>query len=229
MPAKPPVIGITTDVIVHNDVPRAASPLAYVDAVVRAGGTPVLLPPFLELVDRHAALCDAFVFTGGDDPRTEDFGVPTHPAATTMDPRRQAYEVALLRILHARPAAPALGVCLGMQMMALVAGGQLEQHLPDVLPSAPDHRGKLHPVMPEPGAATSLLPRPGSVDSRHHQAVRTPGRGQRVIARSHDGVIEAIDDPSRRFFVGVQWHPERTADPALGQALFDALVAAARQ
>jgi len=223
-----PIVGITADVLVHNDVPRAAAALAYVDAVARAGGTPVLLPPVVELAERHAAMCDAFVFTGGDDPRTEEFGVATHPAATPLDPRRQAYETALLRLLRARPATPALGVCLGMQMMALVNGGELDQHLPDVLESAADHRGRDHPIVPEPGATGGLLGAGGAVDSRHHQAVRTPGQGFRVLARSHDGVIEAIEDPSRRFYVGVQWHPERTADPNLGQAIFDALVAAAK-
>lgn len=230
---RAPIVGITADVLVHNDVPRAATTLAYIDAVARAGGTPVVLPPVLELVERHAAMCDAFVFTGGDDPRMEEFGEVTHAQATTMSPRRQAYETALLRALAAKPQIPALGVCLGMQMMTLVGGGELEQHLPDVLDSAGDHRGKNHRIVPEPGVERTgglgeLIGKGGSADSRHHQAVRTPGRGFRVLARSHDGVIEAVQDPSRKFYVGVQWHPERTTDANLGQAIFDALVHAAK-
>jgi putative glutamine amidotransferase len=228
-PRAAPIVGITADLILYKDHERAAASIAFAGAVARAGGTPVVLPPIPELVEQHAALCDAFVFTGGDDPRTEEFGAPTHPAATPMDPRRQAYETALLRTLRARPDVPALGVCLGMQMMTLVGGGELEQHLPDVLESAADHRAATHTIVPEPGASgAALLGRGGAVASRHHQAVRTPGHGFRVLARSHDGVIEAVQDPGRKFYVGVQWHPERTPDRMLGQALFDALVSAAK-
>ncbi|MBC7836090.1 MAG: gamma-glutamyl-gamma-aminobutyrate hydrolase family protein [Phycisphaerales bacterium] len=225
-----PIVGITADL----DEPkpgrvRATCSVAYVAAVAAAGGTPVVLLPMRELIPQYLALCDGFVLTGGDDPRTEPFGEPTHPKTTPVHPERQAFETALLAELTARPQAPVLGVCLGMQMMALVAGGRLDQHLPDTVATADAHSANItHPVEPvalPEGAPANSIPR-GEVTSHHHQAVADPGR-LRIIAKAPDGVIEAIDDPSRRFYLGVQWHPERTADAALGAQLFARLVAAA--
>ncbi|MBL9031025.1 MAG: gamma-glutamyl-gamma-aminobutyrate hydrolase family protein [Phycisphaerae bacterium] len=212
----PPIIGITCDVSEESGVVRASSALAYSNAVARAGGEPMLLPPIAALADRHAAMCDGLVLTGGGDPRMEPFGRPTHPAAKVVHARRQEYELALLRALERRPEVPVLGICLGMQWMALHAGGDLNQHLPETLASAGAHRGT-HAVVGELGA--------GRIDSNHHQAVRDAGR-LRVIARAEDGTIEGVADPSRPFYVGVQWHPERTEDDGLGLGLFRRLVAA---
>ena len=190
---------------------------------------PIVLTAHADLAHEHARLCDAFVFTGGDDPRTEAFGEPSDPRITPIFPERQEYETALLRILigeSPRPGAPpVLGVCLGMQMMALVAGGSLDQHMPEIVPTHADHMGRDHELIAEAGAP--FLPARGTVHSHHKQAVRDPGR-LRVLARAHDGVIEAIGDPRHPFLIGVQWHPERTESAALGQALFDRLVERAR-
>jgi len=218
------LVGITTDVIERDGLARAQVALAYADAVTRAGGEPVLLPPIEEHVPRQVRLCDAFVLTGGGDPRTEPFGEPTHPAATPLHPRRQPYEVGLLRAIDAHaPHKPVLGICLGMQLMALVAGGRLHQHLPEIL-EGDTHWETTHPI--EPASDVPALAA-GQVRSRHRQAVAEPGI-LRVCARAADGLIEAIDDPRRPFYLGVQWHPERTPDQALGPALFDALLAAVR-
>lgn len=222
-----PLVGITTDLITTSpDGPlKAAAALAYARCVAACAGTPLLLPPILDLADEHLARCDALVLTGGDDPRTEPFGVPTHPKATPVHPDRQAYEMRLLSVLRAeRPDLPVLGVCLGMQMMALSAGGRLDQHMPDTRPGAARHWKADHPIVTEPGR--SLVPG-GVVHSHHRQAVEDPGC-LRVEARADDGVIEALADPSRRFYLGVQWHPERTASDPLGAALFQQLIAAAR-
>jgi putative glutamine amidotransferase len=234
----PAIIGITTDVIDPGQGRplRLDCSMAYARCVAAAGATPVLLPPILAFVHEHLRLCDGVVFTGGDDPRTEGFGVATHAAAKPVHPDRQAYELALLDLLHRRrPAAPILGVCLGMQMMALQSGGRLDQHLPDTLPTAAAHRGT-HEIVPVEGGtrggrAATTFRSPvalshGQVASNHHQAVADPGPLV-VLARAPDQVIEAVADPRRRFCVGVQWHPERTPDPVLGQGLFAALVAAA--
>lgn len=222
-----PIIGITTDVTDPGQGKplRLDCSLAYARCVAAAGGLPILLPPLQESIHDHLRLCDGFVFTGGDDPRTEQFGVPTHAAARPVHPDRQKYELTLLELLrNRRPGAPVLGVCLGMQMMTLHAGGTLIQHLPEVLPSAAQHRGT-HEILP--AESTPFPLQRGAVASNHHQAVGNPGTLV-VLARSPDQVIEAVADLKRRFYVGVQWHPERTEDPALGQQLFSSLIGATR-
>lgn len=277
-PSRPLLLGISCDVVHPPEKPeslRAACPLTYPRAVVEAirpfgsAATVVLLPPLVEQIDAQLALCDAFILIGGDDPRTEPFGEPTHPKASCVHPERQRYDTALLAALREQAArtsapTPVLGVCLGMQMMALCAGGSLHQHLPDVIETAAEHTGdRVHEVIPEvarDGRATvvraaeraptmgspppspshwegvqkgrapspMMLPLAGRVTSYHHQGVRDAGR-LRVVARAPDGVIEAIADPAHPFYLGVQWHPERTSEPALGAAIFDALIKAARE
>lgn len=199
----------------------------YALCVARAGGLPVHLPPLVEVVEAHAALCDAIVFTGGGDPAMEPFGRTTHHAASLVHPSRQSYETALYAALDRRPGIPVLGVCLGMQLMTLRAGGDMDQHLPETLATADRHQGgTLHPVSPTDARGPVALGA-GRVASFHHQAMRDAG-SLAVLARSDDGVIEAVADPTRPFYMGVQWHPERTPDHGLGQRLFDELVAAAR-
>lgn len=215
-----PVVGITCDVVEE----RARVRILYAKCVAKAGGTPILLPPLPAMAHEHAELCAALIMTGGNDPLTEPFGAPTHPMAERVPPTRQAYELAVLHAFDERPQKPVLGVCLGMQYMALVAGGELDQHLPETTPTAADHMDeRTHRVEPVNG---SRLPA-GEVTSSHHQAVRDAGALE-IAAVAPDGVIEAVRDPSRPFYLGVQWHPERTDDHGLGQRLFDQLVEAAR-
>lgn len=184
--------------------------------VSAAGGLPVLLPPLPEHADRFALLCDGVVFSGGGDPIMERFGEPTHPGARTVDPRRQEFELALLRALEGRPQTPVLGVCLGMQLMGLHHGGALDQQLSETLPTAGCHWPEAdHRVEGALGSAT--------VRSNHRQALVASG-ALSVVAASDDGVIEAVRHDGRPFYVGVQWHPERTADERLGIGLFRQLV-----
>jgi len=225
MSDRPPRIGITCDV----DGGRHQVRRAYADLVYRAGGMPLLVP-FAPAggpagADSAAEACvdlfDGFILSGGDDPDTTAWGVPMHPEATPVDPDRQAFESALLRALDRRAEKAVLGVCLGMQMMALHAGGELDQFLADDLPTAGDHWGqKMHAVTGRLGN--------GLVLSHHRQAMRDPG-SLRVVATAGDGVIEAVDDLVRAFYLGVQWHPERTEDERLGAALVAQLVAAAAE
>jgi putative glutamine amidotransferase len=222
-----PLVGITTDVVDRSGVDTSQVSLAYARAVVAAGGTPVLLAPVENLVTEYVRRFGAFVLTGGDDPRTEPFGAPTHPRATPLHPVRQSFESVLIRALaEQRPETPVLGVCLGMQMLALHAGGTLDQHMPDSHPDAARHWNADHKVVPSGTAVPFAVP-PGVVRSKHKQAVSEPGR-MTVLASSDDGVIEAIADPERPFVLGVQWHPERTEHAPLGLDLFKRLVAAAR-
>ncbi len=223
---------MTADIVAAGTRLKADVGLAYAQCVHAAGGTPIILPPIPELLDAHLNLCDAFVLTGGDDPRTEEFGTPTHPKANPMHPQRQAYELALLRALQPRQHTPVLGVCLGMQLMSLVNGGQLDQHIADSRPDATRHWDGQHTILGTPTLRVGSSPLPSSllipsglVASKHKQAVADPGRLQ-VLALSDDGLIEAVADPARKFYLGVQWHPERTQDPALGQRIFDELVKA---
>ena len=224
----PPLIGITID-NVESDISsgRYESNVAYSRAVVEAGGLPLLLPQEVELASQYVDLCDGLLLTGGDDARCEDFGVPAHPESRCVEPRRQAFELALLDALAKKPQRPVLGVCLGMQFLALHAGGQLNQHLPDTLANAvEEHQNNhRHAIVVEIADSAMLTSADGvqlpnealtgqTVVSSHHQAVENAGC-LRVIATSPDGVIEAIDDPARLFYLGVQWHPER------GEGLFN--------
>lgn len=217
-----PLIGISIDNVLNNiDSGRYESNVNYSLAVAKAGGLPVLLPQEMELVDHYVECLDGLLLTGGDDAHTEQFGDPAHPLSRCIEPGRQKFELALLETLMAFPQRPVLGVCLGMQIMALHAGGRLNQHLPDTLANAVEihQNDRPHPVIVtttdsailggwnrETGQQPDLSCQ--SVVSSHHQAVMDAGR-LRVVAYSMDGVIEAIDDPIRPFYVGVQWHPER--------------------
>lgn len=229
IPTIPPVIGITCDADEH----QARLRRTYIDAVASAGGAPVLLPPprgldeaaLAAVASAHAEMCDAIVFSGGDDADLAAFGKANHPASKLMDADRQRYERALLAALDARRAKPALGICLGMQQMALHAGGDIDPHLPDTIASAAEHKDDHHHEV-RPSFAHGVVSA-GRGASNHHQGVRDAGK-LRIVATAHDGQIEAVDDPSRPFYLGVQWHPERTTDPALGSRIFEALVAAAR-
>ena len=215
-----PLIAITTDIVEVASRERTAMYPSYARSVAQAGGLPVLLPHEQGNIGEFVERCDGFVFTGGDDPRMEEFGVATDPRATLLHPDRQRFEVELLRQVLVRDK-PVLGVCLGMQLLALVSRGMLDQRLGE--PVAANHWEQEHAVQPEAGASLCA----GKVLSRHRQAVSDAGV-LHVLARAPDGIIEAVGDPERRFCLGVQWHPERTREPALGSRLFEALVAAAQ-
>ncbi len=191
-------------------------------AIIEAGGTPVLLPHEVARVDDYLKLCDGVVLAGGDDPDTTPFGQAVHDKAEPVTPQRQAFELAVLAALDGSDH-PVLGVCLGMQYMALHHGGRLHQHLGDVLDEAQAalHAHGEHAVE---SLDESLLDS-GVVFSHHHQAVADAG-SMRVVAVA-DEVIEAIALPhTDRFYLGVQWHPERGGDAAMGRRLFGRLVSA---
>jgi putative glutamine amidotransferase len=213
---RPPVIGISTDL--HEGRFRADQ--GYAKAVHTAGGIPLLLPCLPNLIPELLKMCDGVILTGGDDPIMEAWQQKTDARVTPVDPTRQACELAILATAQERPDLPVLGVCLGMQYMGLAHGGELDQYLPASLETAEDHWGRRgHLVSGQLGQ--------GIVHSHHRQALTDPGTLD-VVAIAPDGVIEAIARHDRSFYVGVQWHPERTEDTALGEGLFTDLIAAAR-
>lgn len=212
---RKPVIGITADVTDQKyQIGRS-----YATMIAKAGGVPVILPCLIDRIPEFLSVCDALVFSGGDDPDMAQWGVPMHPKATPLHPDRQAFELALLAAVEKEQHKPVLGICLGMQLMGLQAGGMLDQHLPDHLPTAELHWDRrTHEIAGDMGT--------GTVHSHHRQALSDPGR-LKVIATAPDGVIEAVRGEDRPFYLGVQWHPERTADERLGIDLFRKLVQAA--
>ena len=226
-----PVIAVTCD----HDRARQRHELSYavVEAVAAAGGEPILLP--FHDAGTLPPFVDGCVFSGGNDPDPAAWGEPWHPACNPVDPARERHERRLVLEAERRDL-PAVGICFGMQAMNLVRGGTLIQHLGDD-PRHDDHtRGgdgweRRHPVEIVGGStfARTCGGAELSVNTSHHQAVGVVGSGLRAVAHSPDGVVEAIEDPSRRLWVGVQWHPERQAGEPRHAALFATLVEAARR
>ncbi|MBY8871023.1 gamma-glutamyl-gamma-aminobutyrate hydrolase family protein [Micromonospora sp. PLK6-60] len=214
-----PVIGITAYVepagwAVWRDVPAVLVPEAYVRAVAAAGGRAVVLPPDDADADVLRML-DGLLVAGGADVDPRRYGRPADPR-TESRPDRDAGELTLLAAALDADL-PVLGVCRGMQLLAVAGGGTLHQHLPDLVGHdghrpAPGVYGA-HPVRFAAGSlAAGVMGPVGRVNSYHHQGVEDPGR-LAVSGWADDGVIEAIEDPDRRFVLGVQWHPEVDADP----------------
>ena len=209
--------------------PRSCCRMSYVDAVVAAGGVPIILPPVIEQIPAQLDLVDGVLLIGGDDPRTEPFGAATDPRITPVEPLRQRYDTALLGAIAQQPSVPALGVCYGMQMMALLAGGRLDQHLPDTLGEAwRTHWHTPHEIEAESASPRWLSDHQGERPySRHRQAMADAGT-LAVAGRAPDGTIEAVHDPRRRFYAGVQWHPEKSGNGPLGLGVYSVFVEACR-
>ncbi|GEO82814.1 gamma-glutamyl-gamma-aminobutyrate hydrolase family protein [Pararhodospirillum oryzae] len=232
-----PVIGITADSEEqgggYSALPWYALRHNYCDQVTAAGGLALILPHEQETVPEVLDLIDGLLITGGAfdvDPAL--FGASDRHASVVLKARRTAFELALLQGALARDL-PVLGICGGEQLVAVALGATLIQHIPDAVPQALAHEQPNprtepgHTVAIEPGTLLHRLVGPGpvAVNSAHHQAVATPGPRLVVNARAPDGVIEGIEDPGRRFCLGVQWHPEYALSPA-DTALFAAFVAA---
>ncbi len=222
--------------------PREASRAysAYYDAVHEAGGVPVILPPIADesYLERALELASGVVVTGGDDIDPVRFGQEPHPSCKLLAPRRQMFDLALIRAALDRDL-PLLAICCGTQALNVVLGGDLVQDIPDlVLGALCHHRGlnvlphATHDVEIEPGSRLASLAGGRTravVNSVHHQALGRLGRRARAVARAPDGVIEAIEVEGATFALGVQWHPERMVpDDELSRAIFAGFVETAR-
>ncbi|MCQ4160489.1 gamma-glutamyl-gamma-aminobutyrate hydrolase family protein [Roseomonas sp. GC11] len=234
-----PLIGLTLDAEQpggYSKLPWYALRQNYFDSVARAGGLPIALPHLPEQAERYLDEIDGLLVTGGAfdvDPSLYGGG-PKHDTVVLKE-GRTAFELAMMRGALARDL-PVLGICGGEQLLAVVLGGTLIQHIPDSVPAALAHE-QPNPRT-EPGhevaiTAGTLLARVVgaprmAVNSAHHQAVERPGPGCIVNALAPDGVIEGIESTTHRFALGVQWHPEYAVDAA-DQTILDAFVTACRE
>jgi putative glutamine amidotransferase len=224
-----PLIGITTYVEPaawgHWHVEAALIPYDYVRAVERAGGRAVLVPPDADGIAEVLDALDGLIFSGGNDMEPDVYGADRHDATRGTNPERDRGELALLEAALARDL-PVLAICRGFEVLNVARGGDLVQHLPDLV-GHEEHRevaGEYseHAVRVDPSSRIGGVR--GPVMSHHHQALGRVGDGLREIAWAEDGTVEGIEDPEKPFVVGVLWHPEAGED----QRLFEQLVEAAR-
>lgn len=228
-----PVVGITTYVEEaawgHWRLDAALIPYMYVQMLERAGARPLLVPPTDEGVEETLDALDGLLLSGGADLDPDGYGAEAHPATSGTRPERDRAELALLEAALERDL-PVLAVCRGSQILNVARGGDLVQHLPEHV-GHEEHRAvpgvfSEHPVRIEDGSKLGALAGDhGPVKSHHHQGFGRVGEGLREVAWAEDGTLEALEDPERRFVLGVLWHPEAGEDARL----FEALVAEARR
>ena len=232
-----PLIGLTLDSDEGQGLTRTARyglKANYCEAITGAGGMPVGLPHAPESVEAYADTLDALVVTGGAfdiDPAM--FGAEAKHATVTLKPGRTNFELAMTQAMLKRKK-PVLGICGGEQLLNVILGGTLIQHIEDEVsdsllheqPNPRDEPG--HAVKVTPGSLLHKISGAAEikVNSAHHQAVKSVGPGVVVNAIAADGVIEGIEDPRLPFLIGVQWHPEFRISEG-DRNLFKALVAAA--
>ena len=226
-----PLIGLTTYGIAHAE--GYTVPAEYVQSVHRADGIPLLLPPVgVDSIRRTMETIQGLILIGGGDIDPARYGGAPHASVYNVDPARDAFECTLAEeALGSRM--PILAICRGLQVLNVVLGGTLHRHLPEtfgntIVHRLPERKTTRHDVSVDADAqiATAMGGVRKSVVSWHHQAIDRLGKGLFPVARSDDGVIEAVALEGRPNLLAVQWHPELSAadDPAQ-QALFNRLVA----
>ena len=232
-PQQPPVIGITT--YGRNDADEFHLFASYTDAVRRAGGLPILLPPGEVHQEQILQLVDGLIFTGGGDIDPGHYSGQHHPTIYKLDAERDRFELSLARLALQQDVA-ILGICRGLQVLSVVSGSPLLPHVPDVFGLAVAHREEprqptQHAVQVVPGSrlADVVTVAEMEVVSWHHQAVPVAPQGWRVSALAADGLIEALEHEAHPWAIALQWHPEMSAahDP-LQQQIFRAFVLAAQ-
>ena len=239
MPIRP-VIGISPDnQAADQPNPVYELPMAYALAIEKAGGIPILLPHTADPAMRAAymGLIDGLLIPGGNDLDPSLYGQAPHPTMRRLDSLRQKFDLAMLALAQDRNMA-VLGICLGCQAMNVQRGGSLHQYIPDVRRDNPiAHAGNpadstdknvWHSVSLARHARLRAILKcdQAAVNSRHRQAIDRLGAGLTACAESADGLVEAIEDDSLKFWIGVQWHAETLVD-APHTELFNAFIAAA--
>ena len=225
-----PVIGLNMNIrtfdgnLVYSFYPE------YANAIIEAGGLPLPVPcsSRTDILETYLAQMDGFLFTGGKDYPPDLFDELPHPQIKLIHPDRVLSDLQLTRLVLASNM-PVFGICAGCQLLNIVTGGKIIQHL-DTAASHTD--GHYHQVMVEDGTILSRIfgSGPLRVNSFHHQAIDQADIGNifRVSAVAKDGTVEVIESTDDRFIIGVQWHPERMDDGNHRETLFAAFVDACR-
>lgn len=238
-----PVIGITTQrwssSVAHPNTRVQGELATYVDAVLAAGGLPILIPLSVQGDDLRELYqrLDGLILPGGGDLDPESYQAASHPATHGVDVERDQAELWLARQALA-DAKPFFGICRGLQVLNVARGGSLIQDIPSELPDAAAHYFH-YPEYPLDYPAHSVQIEEDSllancfdgpivqVNSRHHQAMQAVAPGLQIVARAPDGVVEAVEVPGLPYAMAVQWHPENLqAQPGM-RALFERFVTAA--
>jgi putative glutamine amidotransferase len=239
---RPPTIGVTC-IAIHTDQrpPRLGQNISYVNAVIRAGAAPLLIPHLADapLLRSLYNVLDGLLLTGGEDIDPVHYGETRHEKCGAISPERDETELVLTRWAMQEDK-PLLAICRGIQVLNVALGGSLYQDITAQVPGAERHawypgfprdrHSHTLDIPPQTRLAqisgTTSLP----VNSLHHQAVKDLAPGLVVVARAQDGIVEAVEAPDHPFAVGVQWHPEELANGDVrAQRLFDALAKASRR
>ncbi|MDZ7370702.1 MAG: gamma-glutamyl-gamma-aminobutyrate hydrolase family protein [candidate division KSB1 bacterium] len=232
--AQAPLIGITTDFEVDDEsLGSAVVQMSYIEAVVEAGGVPVLLPPLGERgpIDGYLDRLDGLLLIGGADVWPSAYGEKPHVTVDSLPAQRFLHERRLIQAWLERTDKPILGVCLGCQFTNVVCGGSLIQDIPTQIGTSVKHSGGVyHSVEIVPGTRLSKILEQDRLQvlSNHHQAVKKIGANLLPAAVAEDGIIEALEWSGNRFGLFVQWHPERMLEEHR-RKLFGAFIAACRK
>ncbi len=225
-----PLIGITSDYepATQDKSALTSAPFAYARAIADNGGVPIILPTIddEQVLRAYLERLDGLVLIGGDDIPPRVYGEQPHETVRPLTPERYEFERQFIDRWLAS-GKPVLGVCLGMQFANVVRGGTMIQDIPSEIGKTVDHR-KYHRVRIDSGSSLARIlgAEEASVLSSHHQAVDGLGRNLRAIARSEDGVVEALERTDGGFGLFVQWHPEAMTDRAHRDAIYGTLVRA---
>jgi putative glutamine amidotransferase len=234
-----PRIGISLDTDGFKDGRKLYSINSdYAEAILKVGGLPLLLAHSADpaVQAQYVELIDGLLIPGGADCDPALYHAAPNPKNQPMDSLRQRFDLALIGRAEAAEL-PVLGICFGHQAMNVHRGGSLHQHLREAFPESTVAHSRMDATEPHPAHSVTFVPRTKAAaifgaatiesNSRHRQAVERVGEGLIITGRAPDGVVESIEDPTKRFFLGVQWHPENLKD-SVHEKLFAALVAAAR-
>ena len=234
MKRSKPLVGLNADFrAAKKDAPAFSYVSAgYYDAIVKAGGIPLILPPVADETDlgRLLDMLDGMLMVGGADLDPRRDGFMLHPSVRPLDNRREDFDRMLVRMVAKRKM-PVFGIGVGMQLLNIHQGGNLLLHIPEDLPKALPHKDPLdaahrHGLEVTPGSLMERVYGDGEirVNSLHHMAIDEVAPGFRVTARCPDGVVEAIESTTKWFAFGTQFHPEADSASALDLRIFEEFI-----